>query len=253
MPFTPTHVLGVLPLHFAIRKLPLASLAIGSMIPDFTMFYPIASYGYSHSLIGLVGYCLPMGMVVYYLWEEFGKVLAIDLSPLWIRYRIARYRNTRAKYDFREIGINAIAIVIGSLTHTAWDAFTHQGEWGLKLIPLLERNVEIANIVIPAYKLFQYGSTFIGLPLLAILCFLYLKNIQPCIEGNFDRLKKSWLTAIVVGFAVMLSAIALSNYDRLDSFKNIIGNTIKQSLGAGILLFFLYAIAYRLSNFRNPS
>lgn len=185
MPFTPTHILAVLPVHFTFRRLSLSALVVGTMIPDFTMFYPISDYHFSHSGVGLIGYCLPAGLLIYYLWELYGKILAIDLCPLWVRCRINDYRNIKPQYEPIDLFMIAIAILIGSLTHIVWDAFTHESRWGVELIPSLKQTFEIFNIALPGYKVFQYGSTSIGLPLLAVLCFFYLNRIQTSGDLNY--------------------------------------------------------------------
>lgn len=261
MPFTPTHILAALPVHFSYRKLLLSPLAVGSMIPDFVMFFPISDYHFSHSLVGLFAYCLPMGMLVYYLWELCGKEFAIALSPQWVQYRIYDYRRSKPRLSVIDILLTAIAIVIGSITHIVWDAFTHKGEWGVELIPLLASKLEIVGMGLPGYKLFQYGSTFIGLPLLLYLGFLYLKNIksdcgcQASLKDSASHqhrtvetysFKTSGIYGITCSFVVIPIAIAFYYLDRAESFKSIIGNTIKQSIGAGIILFFLYAILFKL-------
>ena len=38
---------------------------------------------------------------------------------------------------FTPISKLALAIVFGSITHIVWDAFTHEGEWGMELVPWL--------------------------------------------------------------------------------------------------------------------
>jgi len=75
MPFTPTHVLAILPIRLGCKQLSLVALVIGSMIPDFALFYAIVPYDSSHSLEGLFGYCLPIGLWVYYLYEFSRKVI----------------------------------------------------------------------------------------------------------------------------------------------------------------------------------
>ena len=100
MPFTPTHVLAVLPIRSICKQLSLTALVIGSIIPDFPLFYPILSYDFSHSLVGLLGYCLPSGLLVYYLYELVGKVFVIDLSPMWVKSRINSYRSSYEEYFF---------------------------------------------------------------------------------------------------------------------------------------------------------
>jgi len=61
MPLTISHPAAAVPL--ARSGLALSALVIGSMTPDFPYFFPFFPYGYiSHSLIGLLIYCLPVGL-----------------------------------------------------------------------------------------------------------------------------------------------------------------------------------------------
>ena len=215
------------------------------MIPDFVMFFPISDYHFSHSLIGLFAYCLPMGMVIYYLWEWFGKEFAIALSPERIQYRINDYRRSKLRFGFIDILLTAIAIIIGSITHIVWDAFTHKGEWGVELIPWLTSKLEIASINIPGYKLFQYGSTFIGLPLLFCLSRWYLRNNQPNFPIETYSFNFFWQYAIETSFYVIPVEIAFFYWYQAASFKSIVGNTIKLSITTGIILFSIYGIIYK--------
>ncbi|MGD1921675.1 MAG: DUF4184 family protein [Pleurocapsa sp.] len=48
---------------------------------------------------------------------------------MWIRYRINDYRNRKPRYNFIDLLTIAIALIIGSITHMVWDAFTHKEEW----------------------------------------------------------------------------------------------------------------------------
>lgn len=88
MPFTPAHILAVIPFSISNKKLPLSALAIGAVVPDFTMFFPFSSYHYSHSLSGLIFYCLPFGTLLLVFYHLLAKPFLIDLSPRWARRRL---------------------------------------------------------------------------------------------------------------------------------------------------------------------
>ena len=246
MPFTPTHVLAVLPIRLACKQLSLVALVIGSVIPDFALFYPIVPYDFSHSLGGLFSYCLPSGLLVYCLYELVGKVLIIDFSPLWVKSRIYSYRSVNNKIHLRSILMLSVAILVGSETHIVWDSFTHEGAWGVNLLPSLNNLFDFAGIVLPGYKLLQYGSTFLGLPVLAGVVFIKLKKWEPNINCRFHHVARKWKLFIVASFCLLPVAIFCSNLDQLESFKSIVGKVIKQSIGAGILMFLIYAILYKL-------
>lgn len=82
MPFTPTHVLAVGPIAAILPRLPLSALAIGSMIPDLPLFLSFApSYAVTHSLTGVVIACLPLGALVFLLFQYLLKVPMVALLP----------------------------------------------------------------------------------------------------------------------------------------------------------------------------
>ena len=54
---------------------------------------------------------------------------------------------------------------VGALTHLAWDAFTHRGDVGVRLLPVLATEVPPG---VPIYSLLQYASSVLGLLVLAL-------------------------------------------------------------------------------------
>ena len=148
--------------------------------------------------------------------------------------------------SFRSFLRLSIAILVGSTSHIVWDAFTHKGEWGVNLLPRLNNPIDIAGIVLPGYKLFQYGSTIIGLPILAALILLKLKEHKSILDYPSYHVARRWSLSIFASFGLALVVIAYNNLQQPESFKSIVGQVIKQSIGAGILLFLIYAIFYKL-------
>lgn len=100
MPYPFAHPAAVLPLVRPMGRLGVPSaLVIGSMVPDAWYLVPGLVRADSHSLEGLFWFCLPVGFVLYLLWN--GARPRAPLSAI------------------------ASSILIGALTHLGWDALTH--------------------------------------------------------------------------------------------------------------------------------
>ncbi|MFO0907097.1 MAG: DUF4184 family protein [Isosphaeraceae bacterium] len=222
MPFTPTHMLAVVPIAAVSRGwLPFSALAIGSMIPDFPLFCPISpSYATTHSPLGLFTACLPLGLAAFFLFHSVMKAPLLALLPRAIQSRcLGLEAPTR-----RTLVPAVLALVAGAATHVFWDSFTHRGRWGTQLVPALNAVAfQVGGQPIAGYKLFQYGSTFVGLPCLFLLLMAWLKRREPReIDPNHRLSMKT--KGLAYALAVVLPACVsllvwqqrdLSRYERL--------------------------------------
>lgn len=154
MPVTLAHPVAVLPLRRF--GLPMAALVIGSMVPDVPLFLRWSSgYQVSHSYAGVFTVNLIGALVVLYGWNAFVRDALVDLAPDVVRVRLAaRHRLSR-----RQWLLAPAAAVLGSVTHLAWDAFTHPGRWGVAHVAWLRADLG----PLPAFKWAQYASGVIGL------------------------------------------------------------------------------------------
>lgn len=104
MPYPFAHPAAVLPLARPMGRLGVTSaLVIGSMVPDAWYLFPGLVRADSHSAAGLFWFCLPLGFVVYLLWN--GGRLRAPLPAV------------------------AVSLAVGALTHFAWDALAHSYAW----------------------------------------------------------------------------------------------------------------------------
>ena len=251
MPFTPTHILAIIPIFYINRRFSLVALAIGTMIPDFPMFFPFSSYDFSHSLVGLVFYCVPVGFILYFLFESIGKQFVIDISPQWVRSRLIPYRHNRPSLYFINILLLASAFFIGSASHLIWDSFTHHWGWGVITFPFLQQTIDIFSFSIAYYKLIQYGSTFIGFPLLLIIGIIYLLKFESkklITNYNFSKIK---IYSITLSFLLIPIILSIYYWWHKLSLFTIISYTIPESIGVGITLFFIYALLYGWKRYRS--
>ena len=154
MPMTLAHPAAVLPLRRF--GMPMAAMVIGSMVPDVPLFMRWSrGYQVSHSYTGLFTVNLIGALVLLYGWNAFVRDALVDLAPDVVRARLAaRHRLSR-----RQWLLAPAAAVLGSLTHLAWDAFTHPGRWGVAA----RRRLRADLGPLPAFKWAQYASGVIGL------------------------------------------------------------------------------------------
>lgn len=244
MPFTPTHVLAIIPIFSLCRVLPFSALAIGTLIPDFPMFLYISSYDFSHSILGIAVYCVPAGFVMHWLFERLIKPFSIDFSPAFVRSRLTKYRHIRSIYDFKNTVLLTLCFAIGSFSHIAWDSFTHDWGWGVTRLPILQQQLNLFGYLLPHYKLIQYGSTIVGLPLLLLIATLKLLKLPVTASNNYSF---SPLKVVVITCSFLILPIVIffyHSYFTVNDLSSIFGYTIKQSIGAGIVLLTTYSLIH---------
>ena len=177
MPITVAHPAAVLVLRRS--QLPVAAMVVGSMVPDVPLFLGWGrGYALSHSLAGVVTVDLLGALVLLAGWDAFVRDALVDLSPDAVRTRLsARRRLTR-----REWLLAPTAAVVGSLTHLAWDAFTHPGRWGVTHLAWLRAD----HGPLPGFQWAQYASGVLGtgIVLLAVVTDLRSRPRTPPRRGR---------------------------------------------------------------------
>ncbi|MFJ6795866.1 DUF4184 family protein [Streptomyces sp. NPDC091268] len=168
MPFTLSHAAAVLP---GIRRegrargpLVASALVMGSFAPDTFYFLDavvsgVMHYGdFTHSLLGVAtaDALLTAALVAFWL------LLREPLAALLPRSRRGRVYGLLRGEDWRRgRRLPSLALwfylsaVAGSLTHVAWDAFTHLDRYGTNALPWLSRYYG----GFPVYTYLQYGSS----------------------------------------------------------------------------------------------
>jgi len=83
MPFTLSHTAIVLPFTRPLRRWRLLSAAlIGSMVPDFGLFFPWRLPRFeTHSALALLTFCLPVGLVCYWAFQFVLKAPVLEVLP----------------------------------------------------------------------------------------------------------------------------------------------------------------------------
>ncbi|MFI2214561.1 DUF4184 family protein [Streptomyces sp. NPDC020141] len=165
MPFTLSHAMAVLP---GIRRngtgrgpLVASALVLGTLAPDMTYFAASAVPGamefgrFTHALPGLFTVDAAITAVMAALWLTMRDPL-VALLPERLRGPAhSLLRGRPSVLDLRYALWFYVSAVLGAASHVVWDAFTHHGRWGTRLIPVLNETVAGFGV----HKFAQYGSS----------------------------------------------------------------------------------------------
>ncbi|WP_433891122.1 DUF4184 family protein [Streptomyces sp. CA-111067] len=173
VPFTLSHPAVVLPLLRDGRgrgRLVGGALVAGSMAPDVPFFTDSIvrgtyQYGtFTHSLWGVATADVGIAAVLVGGWHWLLREPLVALLPgRWADAADALTAPSGRRRDAGAVGWFVLSAVIGAATHVAWDAFTHGGRVGVRLLPVLDRTVNGH----PLFYLLQAGCSVAGLGVLA--------------------------------------------------------------------------------------
>ena len=205
MPFTPAHAVVALP--FVRTPLLPAAIAVGAMAPDLPLFVrggPL-SYQTTHTNVAV---STAVAAVLLACWYVLLRPAVRELSPTWLARRLpgewdatgaAVWRSIRAPHRGARTAVwgaplvrvvtIVVSLVLGVLSHIVWDAFTHEGRWGTGLVPALAEPWG----PLPGIKWLQYGSSLIGLGILAVCAIVWLRG-RPA--GPLARVMLSWVRGL---------------------------------------------------------
>jgi hypothetical protein len=187
MPFTPAHVAAVLP--FRSSRLVWSALVVGAVAPDLEYFLRMSPQDrYGHALPGLLLFTLPLGLLTLWLFHAFVKAPFVELMPEALERRLARVGEFRFGGAAR-FGLIVASLLVGILTHLAWDSFTHGDTWTIRHLHALGHSVPIPYIgFVAVYKLLQHVSTVVGLAILVVwLVMCYRTSVDSA--GDHDGVK----------------------------------------------------------------
>lgn len=253
MPFTLAHPAAVVPLCRPLgRHAVLSALVIGSMAPDFSYFLPFpVARRESHDLLGLFWFCLPAGVLGY---ASFHGVLAaplVDLLPTRARVRCAALLAARVRPASSAI---AISLFVGSLTHIAWDAFTHAGAPIVRVSRALRFHLwTLSGYPISVYTIFQHVSTAVGLALVAVWAARWLRETPPprCPPRGVLGAAGRWLAlgsiaAIATAFWIASGTIGPPKEATLRGVQLALRRAVPTGIAAIAAAATLYAFAWQL-------
>lgn len=202
MAFTFAHPAAVLPLR---RYADPTALVIGSMIPDAGYFLGLTLPRYfTHGPVGLFGFCLPLGLLTYWLFKRFLRDPLVGLAPLSIQVRLPTPISLPSTAEsWIKVGM---AILLGALTHAAWDDLTNRSRPLISLIPWFGETMTpfIGATPVRGYIFLDQITSILGTVIVLAWVALWFRRTAP---------KPSHIEALSLGSRMvrlgLLSAIAI--------------------------------------------
>lgn len=251
MPFTPAHIVAAFP--FRRSRLVWSALIVGTIAPDLEYFLRLApGQPYGHTLPGLFLITLPLALVTLWLFHAFVKSAFIALLPEGLERRLAVFNG---KFQFggaARLGLIVASVLIGALTHLAWDSFTHGNTWLVRDWPALRHPVHVRFPgAVPLYKLLQHGSTLLGLTVLAVWIAAWYRSAKPC-NPRATRMESAWpvrriMTLLVIAAIAMAAGITYAVAvvgvpTRHSSIPNFVGPLVVTAMAAAWWQFVLLGL-----------
>jgi hypothetical protein len=151
--------------------------------------------------------------------------------------------------------IIVVSLLIGSATHLIWDSFTHETGWVVMRFPsLLQPLLVIHDEPIRTFKLLQHGSSILGLLILSIAYFAWLKKSEPARVSSTDLSTSGKILILGLMFAGACVAALLRVASPLTSWDTFRGNVVNGGIAfvsALVVEAIMFSLIWRLSHRRN--
>lgn len=294
MAFTVAHMAAALPFfkrnrpNHSYRWVNFEAMMIGSVMPDLPYFIGNIlpnlgsvqhAWEVSHHWVGLVSYCLPWGLLIYFLWVLWFKPAFFELMTPFMStviYSTEKQSSTDKKTGLRKTSIGSklthwiswvliplsIGIVFGAITHILWDATTHIDGFISTRVGFLQQSIPVYPIgEMKVARFLQFFTSIIGLlALLGFVISLFLQgrcnynqiNERSSIKAKSVHLftkKQSLITIASLGILIALIGIVESVrfYSLLpsDIYGFMVGVLI-HSMRKIALALFVYTLFYHL-------
>ncbi|MFI8833840.1 DUF4184 family protein [Streptomyces afghaniensis] len=217
MPFTLSHAAAVLP---AVRtdgtgRGPLvpAVLVAGSFAPDMTYYAASVVSGamefgdVTHSFPGVFTVDVLVAWALVGMWLLVREPL-VALLPRARQGRVSalvRCGTPRARVRPPLVLRWYVSAVLGALTHVVWDAFTHLDRWGMRVFPVLGR--EVAGS--PLYWYLQYGGSAVAAVVIAVFLARAVRRapVREPLGVPALSVRDRWLAGAVIGGFALVGAV----------------------------------------------
>jgi hypothetical protein len=211
MPFTISHIAAVVPFSRPLARWRLLSATIiGSMVPDFGFLMPWRPARIeTHSAVALLTFCLPVGLATFWIFQRMIKTAVMEVLP---DHTYSRWRPLAAPADLwslKQWVLATLGILGGAITHLVWDAFTHEGARGVRMIPALDDPVvDFAGHRLMGARLLQDGSSLIGLAVVLVVVVYGLRRDSTADEAPIRTLRPRERHLWILTYAVTASLLA---------------------------------------------
>jgi hypothetical protein len=250
MPFTLSHPALVLPLRRT--ALPFSALFIGAMTPDFNYFILEKTMD-AHTIPGVFTFCLPLGLILYFVFHLVLKYPVIDLFTK----RHAGFLTIHARHakpgSIRQFPFLVLALCIGAFSHLFWDSFTHFNGWFVVHAHWMRHVlVSFGPLSITLYRTIQHISSVTGLTILYIAYRRAYINrpaqvpYEPILNNTLRKTLLFVFPVVIAAATIVFIYLTVKPVESYIMLRGLIYDIVgTASKCAGVLLF-LYSLVWHL-------
>jgi len=188
MPFTLSHAVLAPPISYLTgHRLPVAALAIGSMVPDLHRLFTHTNSNITHLWSSLIHPDLWIGLAFCTVW--------------YLIYRPVIYRFIGIQHDLKIhnilsalkfILVMCLALIIGTATHLIWDGLTHVDFRTFAFHEVLAQHFQLFGQSYPLHRILQIGTSVIVLPFMLWMSVHYYKTHQQYLAVSVKIKSFAW-------------------------------------------------------------
>lgn len=258
MPFTLSHAAAVVPLTRS--RLVFSALVVGSMSPDIGYFiFQSTAFRFGHTLPGVLLFCVPVSLVMLWLFHSVLKYPLISLFPEAHQKRLLSVAQGFRFGPPPHFTVIVLSIILGAITHMVWDAFTHEEEWGTQSLALLRQPIWQSGTPDPLKlcDVLQHASTVLGMVLLVFWYLRWLHQQPASVPDGITKLPVQLSIQaqkqLLLTFAVTTPLLAVAfNYNTkmlfhsYGSFQTFLRSTVLLSVPLLLLQLCVYSVIWHL-------
>jgi len=161
----------------------------------------------THSIEALITFCLPVGLITYWVFQLLIKTPILQVLPEGPYARWHPFAAEANIRSWRQWLLAAAGVLGGAVTHLVWDGFTHDGGRGVRMFPVLDDTIDIGSRHLPATYVLQDLGSLIGLAaVLAMVCYGLRRGPQAAVPNRLvpGGERRVWMliyALVAVGFA----------------------------------------------------
>jgi len=227
------------------------------MAPDFPYFIRLVedTGRLGHSFAGLVYFCLPVGLLLLWLWHALLKLPLLALAPRQLSTRLSK-DDLRFQFGgWSRFALILTSLWIGAALHVFWDGFTHYHGKFVHWLPFLRT----AYHGQPLYNLLQYVSSVIGLAAIGLSYLLWVRRTPASTRPVVAPLTVTG--RVLVGMVAVFVALAIGFFTgklaRVQlpppSLNIFIVKFLITSLSVGFVELLLYASWWHVAKRKTPA
>ncbi|WP_162055218.1 DUF4184 family protein [Pontibacter pamirensis] len=252
MPFTLSHPAAVLPFKYLPKGWSsLTGLVIGSMAPDFEKFFNMeGGNSYSHTWGAIFWFCLPLGIILSFLFHRLVRDPLIDNLPAFLRKRLARFKELNWLVHFKKhYFIIVVSIILGAASHLIWDGFTHRNGPGQNQFAMLPADADLRIMSLPLFFVLNVLSSVVGL---AVVLYAVLR--LPREDVPADKTNKTvayWpVVMVVILVIVAVRIVAGLNLEEVLRMDGDFWDFVVTTVAAFFISLLLSPVILKLVSFK---